>query len=77
MTEPTDNVLELIRLTHEEARLVEKLASIHKAKAETYRLESVVNEEYYQNQIALGNARQRASDLYDYRGLLCEYNTTI
>jgi len=68
----TDNVLELIRLTHEEGRIVEKLDSIHKAKAEAHRLELIVNEEYYQNQITLGMARQKASELYDYKGLFSE-----
>ncbi len=68
----TDNVLEIIRLTHEEGRIAEKLDAIHKAKALAHERELIVNEEYYQNQRALGGARQKASSLYNNRGLLNE-----
>ena len=60
----TDNELEIIRLTHEEGRISEKLDAIHKANALAYTRERVVREEYYQNQLALSKAWQKASDLH-------------
>ena len=64
----TNSVLEIIRLTHEEGRIAEKLDVIHRAKVLAHEQELIVTEEYYQNQIALAEARRSASSLYDHRG---------